>query len=77
MYTFLSKTCVPRILQIFEALSSNQQLKPIRLRLLTELWKNEDRVYPFLDKALTETHQTEEFLVAKALVIDIICSNRY
>jgi hypothetical protein len=41
------------------------------------LWKIEDRVYPFLEKVLNaDQQQTEEFLIAKATAIDIICMNR-
>uniref|UniRef100_A0A0P5JGL1 RE24967p n=1 Tax=Daphnia magna TaxID=35525 RepID=A0A0P5JGL1_9CRUS len=73
----IDKTCVPRVLQIFEALSSSPQLRPVRTRLLAELWKVEDRVYPYLEKVLnTDQQQTEEFLIAKATAIDIICKNR-
>lgn len=72
------QTCVPRVLQIFEALSSNQQLQPIRVKLLTELWKSEDRVYPYLEKLiLSDQPHTEEFLMAKASAIDTVCSLRY
>ena len=66
------------MLQIYEALSSNPQLKPVRIRLLTELWKEEDRIWPYLEKVVnSDQHQTEEFLIAKASAIDIICKSRY
>lgn len=66
------------MLQIYEALSSNPQLKPVRISLLTELWKIEDRVYPYLEKAVnSDQQQTEEFLMAKASAIDVICDSRY
>nr|CAH0108028.1 unnamed protein product [Daphnia galeata] len=64
------QTCVPRVLQIYEALSSTPQLKPVRIRLLADLWKIEDLLIA------DQTNKTEEFLVAKATAIDIICMNR-
>ncbi len=70
--------CVPRVVQIFEALSGSPQLQPVRLRLLTELWKAEDRVYPYVEKIiLSEQFTSEEFLMAKAAAIQTICTQRF
>ena len=63
------------MLQILEALSTSSVLQPVRMKLLAELWRMEDRVYRYLEKMLfSESQESDEYMIAKASVIETVCS---
>ena len=63
------------MLQILEALSASADLQPVRIKLLAELWQREDRVYRYLEKMIcSDDVHSEEFIIAKASVIETVCS---
>ena len=74
-FFFLFQSCVPRVLQIIEALSTSPSLQPVRIKVLAELWQIEDRVYRYLEKLIfSENLLSDEFMMAKASVIETVCS---
>ena len=76
----IDRSCISSVLQVIQSLGSKQKLVPLKLKLLFELWKVENRCYPYLQRAL-ETNYTNEYssvtsreiALAKAKVIKEIC----
>ncbi|XP_032439079.1 focadhesin isoform X2 [Xiphophorus hellerii] len=78
------KLCVPMLLQTLHMLASSPKLKAVAMRLMTALWKRQDRVYPELQRLLgqqdtrlvvgkdTQWEQT----VARAACLRDICRER-
>ena len=65
------KSSVSVVLQLIKSLATRPGLAAIRLRLLTDLWLNEDRIYPHLRKALDDktaekTDHAKDFALAQA-----------
>ncbi|XP_077445781.1 focadhesin isoform X2 [Stigmatopora argus] len=48
------KLCIPTVLQTLSLLASDPKLKAVAMRLTTSLWKKQDRVYPELQRLLTQ-----------------------
>ncbi|XP_063756490.1 focadhesin [Eleginops maclovinus] len=46
------KLCVPMVLQTLNMLASAPKLRSVAMRLLTALWKKQDRIYPDLQRLL-------------------------
>ncbi|CAL8326996.1 unnamed protein product [Lota lota] len=46
------KFCVPQVLHVLQMLASAPNLRAVVMRLMTELWKKQDRVYPELQRVL-------------------------
>ena len=70
------KCSISFIIQLINSLAIRPGLKPIRLKLLFDLWREEDRVYLYLQRALEEATPDVnkiEYLLAKAKVIRDIC----
>uniref|UniRef100_A0A3P9NBD4 Focadhesin n=1 Tax=Poecilia reticulata TaxID=8081 RepID=A0A3P9NBD4_POERE len=78
------KLCVPMVLQTLHILASSPKLRAVAMRLMTALWKRQDRVYPDLQGLLgqqdirlmvgkdTQWEQT----VARAACLRDICKER-
>ena len=65
------------VMKTIQGLSTHVSLRPTALRLMSALWKQQDRVYPYLHKMLVDSPESEdEMLIAKAATILDICSNR-
>ncbi|XP_061768446.1 focadhesin isoform X2 [Nerophis ophidion] len=78
------KLCVPMVLQTLSLLASNPQLKAVAMRLITALWTKQDRVYPALQRLLTQRdnrvvmgRDTQwEQVLARAACLRDICRER-
>ncbi|XP_043953730.1 focadhesin isoform X1 [Gambusia affinis] len=78
------KLCVPMVLQTLHMLASSPKLKAVAMRLMTALWKKQDRVYPELqhllgqqDNRLVVGKDTQwEQMVARAACLRDICRER-
>nr|XP_046235770.1 focadhesin isoform X2 [Scatophagus argus]XP_046235771.1 focadhesin isoform X2 [Scatophagus argus] len=46
------KLCVPMVLQTLHILASTPKLRAVAMRLMTALWKKQDRIYPELQRLL-------------------------
>ena len=79
----IDRSCISSVLQLIQSLGSKPKLVPLKLKLLFELWKVENRCYPYLQRAL-ETNYTSEYssiasgeiALAKAKVIKEICQTQ-
>ncbi|XP_037335022.2 focadhesin [Pungitius pungitius] len=78
------KFCVPVVLQTLHMLASTPKLRAVAMRLMTALWKKQDRVYPELQRLLGQQDsrvvvgrdsQWEQILARAACVRDI-CRER-
>uniref|UniRef100_A0A667XYM1 Focadhesin n=1 Tax=Myripristis murdjan TaxID=586833 RepID=A0A667XYM1_9TELE len=78
------KLCVPQVLQTLQMLGSAPKLKAVAMRLMTTLWKKQDRVYPELQRLLGQQDwkvvvgrdaQWEQILARAACLRDI-CRER-
>ncbi|KAM8898854.1 focadhesin isoform 1-T1 [Spinachia spinachia] len=78
------KFCVPMVLQTLHMLASTPKLRAVAMRLMTALWKKQDRVYPELQRLLGQQDsrvvvgrdsQWEQILARAACVRDI-CRER-
>ncbi|XP_059210534.1 focadhesin [Centropristis striata] len=78
------KLCVPMVLQTLHMLASAPKLRPVALRLMTALWKKQDRIYPELQRLLGQQDsrvvvgrdaQWEQILARSACLRDI-CTER-
>ncbi|XP_040887163.1 focadhesin [Toxotes jaculatrix] len=78
------KLCVPMVLQTLHVLASAPKLKAVAMRLMTALWKKQDRVYPELQRLLGQQDsgvvvgkdaQWEQILARAACLRDI-CRER-
>ena len=72
------------VLRTFQMLAMSSSLKPVVLRLVTSLWKQQDRCFPHLQKMLAESGSdsgsgktaVDEGLIARAASIRDICQTR-
>ncbi|XP_070785778.1 focadhesin [Enoplosus armatus] len=78
------KLCVPAVLQTLHMLASAPKLRAVAMRLMTALWKKQDRVYPELQRLLSQQDgrvvagrdaQWEQILARAACLRDI-CRER-
>ncbi|XP_020499256.2 focadhesin [Labrus bergylta] len=78
------KLCVPMLLQTLHMLASAPKLRAVAMRLMTALWKKQDRVYPELQRLLGQQDsrvvvgrdaQWEQILARAAFVRDV-CRER-
>ncbi|CAG5915207.1 unnamed protein product [Menidia menidia] len=78
------KLCVPLVLQTLHMLASSPRLRAVAVRLMTTLWKKQDRVYPELQRLLGQQDsggpggqeaQWEQLLCRAACLRDI-CRER-
>ncbi|KAF7653336.1 hypothetical protein LDENG_00084210, partial [Lucifuga dentata] len=78
------KLCVPMVLQTLQMLASTPQLRPVVLRLMTSLWKKQDRVYPELQRLLGQQDSRVmvgkdtqwEQILARAACLRDVCRER-
>ncbi|XP_053199817.1 focadhesin [Scomber japonicus] len=78
------KLCVPMVLQTFHMLASTPKLKAVAMRLMTALWKKQDRVYPELQRLLGQKDSRVvvgrdaqwEQILARAACLRDICRER-
>uniref|UniRef100_UPI003AB0ACCF focadhesin n=1 Tax=Centroberyx gerrardi TaxID=166262 RepID=UPI003AB0ACCF len=78
------KLCVPQVLQTLQMLASAPKLKAVAMRLMTTLWKKQDRVYPELQRLLGQQdwrvvvgRDTQwEQILARAACLRDICRER-
>ncbi|KAM7365969.1 hypothetical protein PAMP_015444 [Pampus punctatissimus] len=78
------KLCVPMVLQTLHMLASTPKLKAVAMRLMTALWKKQDRVYPELQRMLAQQDSRVvvgrdvqwEQILARAACIRDICRER-
>jgi len=71
------KGCISLIMKLINSLASKPSMAPIKLTLLSKLWKVESRCYPFLQKALLEPPPSIcclEYQITQAVVIRDIVS---
>ncbi|KAK2900269.1 focadhesin isoform X1 [Channa argus] len=78
------KLCVPMVLQTLHMLASAPKLRAVAMRLITALWKKQDRVYPEMQRLLAQ-HESRvvvgrdtqwEQTLARAACIRDICRAR-
>ncbi|XP_044197607.1 focadhesin [Thunnus albacares] len=78
------KLCVPMVLQTLHMLASAPKLKAVAMRLMTVLWKKQDRVYPELQRLLGQKDSRVvvgrdaqwEQILARAACLRDICRER-
>ncbi|KAM9837030.1 focadhesin [Aulostomus maculatus] len=78
------KLCVPMVLQTLHMLASNPKLKAVAMRLITALWKKQDRVYPELQRLLNQQDSRVvvgrdaqwEQILARAACLRDVCRER-
>ncbi|MED6274371.1 hypothetical protein CHARACLAT_015768 [Characodon lateralis] len=78
------KLCVPMVLQTLHMLASSPKLRAVAMRLMTALWKRQDRVYPELQHLLGQQDarvivgkETQwEQILARAACLRDICRER-
>ncbi|KAG1959359.1 focadhesin [Pimephales promelas] len=79
------KFCIPQVLHVLQTLGSSSRLRPVALRLLTLLWKKQDRVYPDLQRLMSQLEKSSvvigkdtqwEQILARAACIRDICRER-
>ncbi|XP_039996604.1 focadhesin [Xiphias gladius] len=78
------KLCVPMVLPTLHMLASNPKLRAVAMRLMTALWKKQDRVYPELQRLLGQQDSTVvvgrdaqwEQVLARAACLRDICRER-
>ncbi|XP_072232012.1 focadhesin isoform X2 [Leuresthes tenuis] len=78
------KLCVPMVLQTLHMLASAPKLRAVSVRLMTVLWKKQDRVYPELQRLLGQQdtggvvgRETQwEQILARAACLRDICRER-
>ncbi|XP_038155293.1 focadhesin [Cyprinodon tularosa] len=78
------KLCVPMVLQTLHMLASSPKLRAVAMRLMAALWKRQDRVYPELQRLLSQQDtrvlvgkdaQWEQILARAACIRDV-CRER-
>ncbi|XP_015257573.1 PREDICTED: focadhesin, partial [Cyprinodon variegatus] len=78
------KLCVPMVLQTLHTLASSPKLRAVAMRLMAALWKRQDRVYPELQRLLSQQDtrvlvgkdaQWEQILARAACIRDV-CRER-
>uniref|UniRef100_A0A673ARV5 Focadhesin n=1 Tax=Sphaeramia orbicularis TaxID=375764 RepID=A0A673ARV5_9TELE len=78
------KLCVPTVLQTLHVLASAPKLRAVAMRLMTALWKKQDRVYPELQRLLGQQDSRVvvgrdaqwEQILARAACLRDICRER-
>ncbi|KAM6909393.1 focadhesin [Xenentodon cancila] len=78
------KLCVPLVLQTLHMVASAPQLRAVAIRLMTVLWKKQDRVYPELQRLLGQQESRVvvgrdtqwEQILARAACLRDICRER-
>lgn len=78
------KLCVPMVLQSLHMLASCPSLRPVALRLMTTLWKKQDRIYPELQRLLGQQDSRVvvgrdvqwQHILARAACVRDICRER-
>ncbi|KAJ8008233.1 hypothetical protein DPEC_G00102680 [Dallia pectoralis] len=79
------KLCVPQVLHTLQMLCSAPRLRAVSLRLMTALWEKQDRVYPDLQKLMSQMETScgvlgkeaqWEQILAKAACVRDICRER-
>ncbi|XP_019955729.2 focadhesin isoform X1 [Paralichthys olivaceus] len=78
------KLCVPMVLQTLHMLASAPKLRALAMRLMTALWKKQDRVYPELQRLLGQQDSRVvvgrdaqwEQILARAACLRDICRER-
>uniref|UniRef100_A0A8C4NVA7 DUF3730 domain-containing protein n=1 Tax=Dicentrarchus labrax TaxID=13489 RepID=A0A8C4NVA7_DICLA len=76
--------CVPMVLQTIHMLASTPKLRAVAMRLMTALWKKQDRIYPELQRLLGQQdsrvvvgRDTQwEQILARAACLRDICRER-
>ncbi|XP_068443622.1 focadhesin [Clinocottus analis] len=80
------KLCVPMVLQTLHMLASAPKLRAVAMRLMTALWRKQDRVYPELQRLLSQQDsrvlvgrdaQWEQILARAACLRDICIERPY
>ncbi|XP_072039048.1 focadhesin-like [Amphiura filiformis] len=79
--TVTHKICVGPALRTLQGLGESDSISPLALRLITALWEKQDRVFPHLQKLLSDPHDASdsepcEILLAKAASIKDVCVHR-
>ncbi|TMS01998.1 hypothetical protein E3U43_007538 [Larimichthys crocea] len=78
------KLCVPMVLQTLQMLASAPKLRAVAMRLMTVLWKKQDRIYPELQRLLGQQDSRVvvgrdaqwEQVLARAACLRDICRER-
>uniref|UniRef100_H2M9K6 DUF3730 domain-containing protein n=1 Tax=Oryzias latipes TaxID=8090 RepID=H2M9K6_ORYLA len=78
------KLCVPMVLQTLQMLASAPKLRAVVMRLMTALWKKQDRVYPELQRLLSQQDSRVavgkdaewERVLARAACLRDVCRER-
>ncbi|CAL1526989.1 unnamed protein product, partial [Lymnaea stagnalis] len=77
------KICIPPILKTILVLGKSEELKPVSIKLLVALWKQQDRCFPQLLQAISEPQlglsssvPPNSLLLAKAAAILEICKHK-
>ncbi|XP_051799781.1 focadhesin isoform X3 [Acanthochromis polyacanthus] len=78
------KLCVPMVLQTLHMLASAPKLRGVAMRLMTALWKKQDRIYPELQRVLDQQDNRVvvgkdtqwEQILARAACLRDICRER-
>ncbi|XP_022331606.2 focadhesin-like [Crassostrea virginica] len=77
------KFCIPPVLKAIQMFGSSPRLKALSIQLLTDLWKIQDRSFPYLLKAITEPapgvltiEGVDEVKLAKVKAIRDVCMLR-
>uniref|UniRef100_A0A8C1DI18 Focadhesin n=1 Tax=Cyprinus carpio carpio TaxID=630221 RepID=A0A8C1DI18_CYPCA len=79
------KFCIPQVLHVLQTLGSSSRLRPVALRLLALLWIKQDRVYPDLQRLMSQLEKSSvvlgkdtqwEQILARAACIRDICRER-
>ncbi|XP_012735632.2 focadhesin [Fundulus heteroclitus] len=78
------KLCVPMVLQTLQMLASSPKLRAVAMRLMTTLWKRQDRVYPELQRLMSQQEtrvvvgkETQwEQILARAACLRDVCRER-
>ncbi|KAL0970352.1 hypothetical protein UPYG_G00240840 [Umbra pygmaea] len=79
------KLCVPQVLHTIQMFGSAPRLRAVSLRLMTALWEKQDRVYPDLQKLMSQLEKSSgvlgkesqwEQILARAACVRDICRER-
>ncbi|XP_056298140.1 focadhesin isoform X2 [Pseudoliparis swirei] len=78
------KLCVPMVLQTLHMLASDPKLRAVAMRLMTDLWRKQDRIYPELQRLLGQQDSRVvvgrdaqwEHILARAACLRDICRER-
>lgn len=79
------KFCIPQVLHVLQTLGSSSRLRPVALQLLTLLWKKQDRVYPDLQRLMSQLEKSSvvigkdtqwEQILSRAACVRDICRER-